>query len=405
MSEKNITTTTHVVTATINPQASITPLISSNAYSIHHSDSPSTVLVTPLLTGDNYGPWCRAITMALRAKSKYCFVDGSLSKPTSAADLANWERCNDLVSSWILNSVAHEIRPSILYADAASQIWTDLQERFSQSNMPKIYQLKQSISALKQEGMTVSSYFTQLKSLWDELNNILSPASCICGNAKIIMEQQNQDRAMEFLQGLHDSFSAVRSQILLMEPFPSIQRIYNLVRQEVKQQEINIRSVPTIESATLQVSKQHRPSGKRQRPFCDHCNRHGHTRATCYQIHGFPNNQGKSSSASLHTTVAPAPTLYSHVAPVPSSAGPQITHEQYNKLLALLTKEESVASAALLTGTILSCMTSRWIIDSGASNHICSSLSFFSSYTLLKKNVLVELPDSSHASVTHIDIV
>ena len=89
------------------------------------------------------------------------------------------------------------------------------------------------------------------------------------------MEQQHQDRAMDFLQGLHDNFSVVRSQILLMEPFSSIQRIYNLVRQEEKQQEINIRSVPTIEFAALQVSKQHRPSGKRQRPFCDHCNRHG----------------------------------------------------------------------------------------------------------------------------------
>ena len=193
---------------------------------------------------------------------------------------------------------------------------------------------------------------------------------------------------MEFLQGLHDSFSAVRSQILLMEPFSSIQRIYNLVRQEEKQQEINIRSAPTIESAALQVSKQHRPSGKRQRPLCDHCNRHGHTRATCYQTHGFPNNQGKSIFVALHTNVAPAPTLYSHAAPVPSSTGPQITHEQYNKLLDLLAKEEFAASAALLACTILSCMTSRWIIDSGASNHICSSLSFFVTSSSPNKNLL-----------------
>lgn len=262
--------------------------------------------------------------------------------------------------------------------------------------MPKIYQLKQSISALKQEGMSVSSYFTQLKSLWDELNSILSPSQCICGNAKIIMEQQNHDRAMEFLQGLHDSFAAIRSQILLMEPFPSTQRIYNLVRQEEKQQEINVCTVPVVESAALQVSKQYRPSGKRQRLFCDHCNRHGHTRATCYQIHGFPNKQGKSSPAALNSTVTPAPT----------SSGPQIIHhEQYNKLLALLAKEESAASAALLAGIILSCTTPRWIIDLGASNHICASLSFFSSYTSLNKNILVELPDGSHASVTHIGIV
>ncbi|KAJ0027957.1 hypothetical protein Pint_35456 [Pistacia integerrima] len=37
-----------------------------------------------------------------------------------------------------------------------------------------------------------------------------------------------------------------------MEPFPSIQRIHNLVRQEEKQQEINIRTTPTIDSATFQ---------------------------------------------------------------------------------------------------------------------------------------------------------
>ncbi|PNX60434.1 hypothetical protein L195_g051928 [Trifolium pratense] len=40
---------------------------------IHHSDNPSTVLVTPLLTGDNYGSWSRAVTMALRAKKQIRF--------------------------------------------------------------------------------------------------------------------------------------------------------------------------------------------------------------------------------------------------------------------------------------------------------------------------------------------
>ncbi|PNX86834.1 hypothetical protein L195_g042916 [Trifolium pratense] len=32
--------------------------------------NPSTVLVTPLLTGDNYGSWSRAAKMALRAQKK-----------------------------------------------------------------------------------------------------------------------------------------------------------------------------------------------------------------------------------------------------------------------------------------------------------------------------------------------
>lgn len=78
-------------------------------------------------------------------------------------------------------------------------IWLDLKKRFSQSNAPKIYQLKHSISTLKQEGMDVSLYFTQLKSLCDELNNSTSINPCICGPAKCLIEQQNQDQAMEFL--------------------------------------------------------------------------------------------------------------------------------------------------------------------------------------------------------------
>lgn len=121
-------------------------------YAIHHSNSPSIILVTSLLTGDNYGSWSRAVTMALWEKCKLKYVDGSLPVLKDKVFVPNLERCNDLVGSWILNSLSPEIHPSILYANTASQIWTDLKEYFSQSNVPKIYQLKQSIDSLKKKG-------------------------------------------------------------------------------------------------------------------------------------------------------------------------------------------------------------------------------------------------------------
>lgn len=99
---------------------------------------------------------------------------------------------------------------------------------------------------------------------------------CICGTAKSIIDQQNQDCAMEFLQGVLDRFSAIRSQILQMDPFPSIQRIYNLVLQEEKQQEIIFHPLPAEESNAVHTSKvPYHTQGKHQHP--------------CYQIHGFPN--------------------------------------------------------------------------------------------------------------------
>ena len=70
-----------------------------NPYLIQHSDSPTTTLVSPSLSGDNYGMWIHTVTMALHAKNKLGFVDGTLSKPKDDENGFNWARCNDLVSN------------------------------------------------------------------------------------------------------------------------------------------------------------------------------------------------------------------------------------------------------------------------------------------------------------------
>lgn len=78
-------------------------------------------------------------------------------------------------------------------------------------------------------------YFTQLQSMWDELGSIVTVNPCIYGNAKSIIDQQNQDCAMEFLQILHEHFAGICSQIFPMDSFPSIQCIHSLIRQKEQQ--------------------------------------------------------------------------------------------------------------------------------------------------------------------------
>lgn len=95
---------------------------------IHHSDNPSTALVTYLLTGDNYGSWSHTVTMALHVKNKLGFVDGSLTSLKKKEDILKWQHCNDLVASWILNSNSTEIRPSILYAETEAHNWSYLKD-------------------------------------------------------------------------------------------------------------------------------------------------------------------------------------------------------------------------------------------------------------------------------------
>nr|DAD45368.1 TPA_asm: hypothetical protein HUJ06_003598 [Nelumbo nucifera] len=100
-------------------------------YYLHHSDNPGMILVTNVLTSENYTSWSRAMTMELLAKNKLGFVDGSIEKLDNIdANFEAWLRANNMVLSWILNAIYRDLAPSILYAESALDVWSDLKERF-----------------------------------------------------------------------------------------------------------------------------------------------------------------------------------------------------------------------------------------------------------------------------------
>lgn len=211
-----------------------------NPYFLHHSDSPTAVLVSPPLNGDNYNLWFRAMRMALRAKNKMGFVDGTIPKPDPSSDIySQWERVNDMICSWILHSIMPELSSSIIYSESALDIWNDLKERFSQPNGTKIYQLKRSLYECKQAHLSVTAYFTLLKSIWDELASYDSPPPCTCGASKAISSYYQREQVIQFLYGLDESYAPLRGQLLLYEPLPSVTKMYSFVLQEEKQRELS----------------------------------------------------------------------------------------------------------------------------------------------------------------------
>ncbi|KAL5577328.1 hypothetical protein UlMin_019027 [Ulmus minor] len=125
----------------------------SNPYYLHHSDSPGLVLVSQQLIGENYTIWSRVMLIALFMKNKLGFIDGSISEPPGTdANLYNsWIRNNNMVISWILNSISKEISTSIIFATSAREIWLDLRDSFQQKNEPRIFQLKRELMNLRQE--------------------------------------------------------------------------------------------------------------------------------------------------------------------------------------------------------------------------------------------------------------
>lgn len=148
-------------------------------YYLHPSDIPGMQLNSLIL--NNYNQWSRYMEIALSYKLKLGFVDGTYPKPTGNAPLlAHWMRCNNMVTSWLLNYVSIDIRNSIVYMKYASDIWIDLQVRYSQSNFPKLFQLRSEISHLTQGTLSIASYFSKFRVVHDELNYMITRPRCTC---------------------------------------------------------------------------------------------------------------------------------------------------------------------------------------------------------------------------------
>lgn len=92
-----------------------------------------------------------------------------------------------------------------------------------------LFQIKRDISSLTQDNLRVSIYFTKLKKMWDELTCLRPFTSCTCGTCtcgatKAIVAIESEDRLIQFLIGLNESYEHIKSQILIMDPLPNVSK-------------------------------------------------------------------------------------------------------------------------------------------------------------------------------------
>ncbi|KAG2716582.1 hypothetical protein I3760_03G133200 [Carya illinoinensis] len=72
----------------------------SNPYHLQNGDLPRSMLVSKVLTRDNYHSWCKSMEMTLKAKNKMEFINGAVVQPTDTDPLcAMWDPYNSMVLS------------------------------------------------------------------------------------------------------------------------------------------------------------------------------------------------------------------------------------------------------------------------------------------------------------------
>ncbi|PKI53506.1 hypothetical protein CRG98_026113 [Punica granatum] len=112
-------------------------------YRLASSDSTGAQVIACTLNGDNYLTWSWAMIIALRARNKLAFIDGSLEKPGDDKPLKErWERCNSTVLAWLFNTMERSLQSTMAYTVDAKNLWDDLKESIEPlPNLNKVYKM------------------------------------------------------------------------------------------------------------------------------------------------------------------------------------------------------------------------------------------------------------------------
>ncbi|RHN38558.1 putative RNA-directed DNA polymerase [Medicago truncatula] len=273
-----------------------------------------------------------------------------------------------------------------------------------------------------------------MKIIWDELEDLRPTPSCVCAipcSCKLstsVRTYKNNEYILCFLKGLNDNYTNVRTQILLMDPLPSISKTYSLVIQQdstptEQPSESNVFNVNSSSTSSAQHKGNHglgrgRGKGPKTSMLCSNCNKTNHTVENCYFKHGFPpgyrsRNQLDAMKSSFNNGgQEPKPTPHpNNNRSVDSNTADNnlpLSRTEYQYLINLLKsfKLESSTGKSITNDTSSHMVSSIaktgkslyhpciWILDSGASDHVCPFIQSFT--TIFKiKPILVSFPNGN----------
>lgn len=103
---------------------------------------------------------------------------------------------------------------------------------FDGGDTSQVYDLRRRVSRLRQAGGSLKKYYTGLHGLWRKIDfRRPNPMECPA-NIQRYNNLLQEDRVYVFLDGLDNKLDNIRSDVLQLHPFPTVEQAYAHVRKE-----------------------------------------------------------------------------------------------------------------------------------------------------------------------------
>lgn len=317
------------------------------------AESKAAVAVVPL-NSTNYATWKIQCKMALVKEGLWGIVSGTETAPAEGADQqARFAARRDKA----LATIVLAVEPSLLYLVGADptdpgKVWKTLADQFQRKTWANKLELKRKLFSMRlNEGESVQEHIKCMTELCDELSAIGEPVN-------------EEDRVVYLLASLPETYSVLVTALEASTDVPTLAVVTErLLHEETKRKGRN----PIGQEEALAANI-------RKRPICYFCRKPGHIKRECEEYAKHRDQarpvRGKKSTrmGAFKVTITPADDQND---PEDESTGLVVQH-------------------ALVGG---SDTRDQWILDSGATCHMCNDKSMFYTLQALPGSVKVTLGD------------
>ncbi|KAI5419234.1 hypothetical protein KIW84_043418, partial [Lathyrus oleraceus] len=265
---------------------------------------------------------------------------------------------------------------NFIHFSTAKLVWDAIATTyFDGSDTSQVYDLRRRVTRLKQVGGSLEKYYNDLQGLLREIDfRRPNPMTC-----QVDIQHYNtliqEERMYVFLDGLDDRLDNIRSDVLQMKLFPTVEQAYAHVRREALRQAVMTNNSNELSGAVLaskglklhsskilSQSKHKEPSNGTK---CSHCGGNKHTSETCFKLHGYPDwwtdfqARKRRDTTDSNPGKAAVATVEPHLSLIPKSS----SHTTEGNVLICSNHDDD---------------SNAWILDSGATDHMTFDAADFS---------------------------
>ena len=238
-----------------------------------------------MIGSENYLSWSASVELWFMGRG----YEDHLITPEDAipnVDKVQWKKMDAQLCSVLWQSIDPKILLYLRAYKTCSKFWNQAKVLYT-NDIQRLYKVASAIVNIRQQDMDSSNYIGQIASLKEEFLTLMPLTSDVGA------QQTQIDKFFMVLTliGLCPNLETVRDQFLDSPSVPSLDDVFaSLLRISSTQ------ALPSDSPSNSSVLVSHTNlrggcsdnRSRGQRPHCTYCNKLGHTRDRCYQLHGRP---------------------------------------------------------------------------------------------------------------------